>query len=123
MISAGLRWTEMKRGGSSESVGQAVVSRNRVALVIANSEYASLTQLSNAKNDGEGMSSELTSRGFAVTALVNATAIQMERAMLTAMGFPAEMIQQYTSTLTRAPSALELEDSGRHVTISLRLLR
>ena len=71
----------MKRGGSSESVGQAVVSRNRVALVIANSEYVSLTQLSKAENDGEGMSSELTRRGFTVTALANATAIQMERAI------------------------------------------
>jgi uncharacterized caspase-like protein len=57
------------------------VSRNRVALVIANSEYVSLTQLSKAENDGEGMSSELTLRGFTVTALANATAIQMERAI------------------------------------------
>jgi hypothetical protein len=79
---AGLRWSaEMAEEGSSGSSDQGVVSRNRVALVIANNEYRSLATLSNSENGGRGMRDALAERGFTVTLLVNKTAEEMKHAI------------------------------------------
>jgi hypothetical protein len=83
-VRAGLRWmAEMKEEGSSGSSSeQGAVSRNRVALVIANDEYRSLATLSNSENGGQGMRGALEERGFTVTLLVNKTAEEMKHAIL-----------------------------------------
>jgi hypothetical protein len=74
--------TEGESGASSEQAVQAVVSRNRVALVIANNEYDSLTALSNSENGGKEMRDALEDRGFTDTdLLVNSTAEEMTDAI------------------------------------------
>jgi hypothetical protein len=70
----------MTEEGSS-GCGEQAVSRNRVALVIANNEYRSLATLSNSENGGQGMSGALAERGFAVTLLVNRTTEEMKHAV------------------------------------------
>jgi hypothetical protein len=77
---------EMKAGGSSGCGEQgAAVSRNRVALVIANNEYGSLTKLaplSKCENDARGMHDALAERGFTVKdLLLNKTAEEMKHAI------------------------------------------
>ena len=84
-VRAGLRWSaEMTEKGSSGSSEQGAVSRNRVALVIANNEYGSSTPfspLSKCENGGKGVRDALVERGFTVTLLVNKTAEEMKHAM------------------------------------------
>jgi hypothetical protein len=67
----------MTEEGSSGSSEQGAVSRNRVALVIANNEYHSSTPfspLSKCENGGKGVRDALIERGFTVILLVNKTA-------------------------------------------------
>ena len=73
----------MTEEGSSSSE-QGAVSRNRVALVIANNEYRSATPfspLSKCENGGKGMRDALAERSFTVTLLVNKTAEEMKHAI------------------------------------------
>jgi hypothetical protein len=70
--------------GSSGSEQGAAVSRNRVALVIANNKYRSLTPFSpllKCENGGQGMGGALAERGFTVTLLLNSTAEEMKHAI------------------------------------------
>jgi hypothetical protein len=74
----------MAEKGSSGSSDQEAVSRNRVALVIANNEYGSSTPfspLSKCENGGKGVCDALVERGFIVTLLVNKTAEEMKHAI------------------------------------------
>lgn len=58
------------------------MKRNLTALVIGNSSYLHVPPLVNPTNDAEDMSGKLTSLGFAVTALTNATTQQMEERLV-----------------------------------------
>jgi hypothetical protein len=79
------RISVVEKRDTESSVGeQRAVSRNRVALVIANNEYGSLTKLpplSKCENGGRGMRDALAERGFTVTLLVNKTAEEMKHAI------------------------------------------
>jgi Caspase domain len=58
------------------------VERNLTALVIGNSTYQHVEALKNPTNDAEDVSNKLSSLGFSVTTLTNATTQQMEEGLL-----------------------------------------
>lgn len=56
-----------------------LVAQERIALVIGNSAYTSVTPLENASNDAKLMASSLETVGFDVTLLQNASRIELSR--------------------------------------------
>jgi uncharacterized caspase-like protein len=58
------------------------MERNLTALVIGNSTYQQVEALKNPTNDAEDVSDKLSSLGFSVTTLTNASTQQMEEGLL-----------------------------------------
>jgi len=63
------------------AVSLSAQAEKRVALVIGNGKYQYNTLLRNPPNDAQDIAASLRAKGFAVTALVDATRAQMEKAI------------------------------------------
>jgi hypothetical protein len=68
------------RGAQKEPA--AAASSHRIALVVGNAQYASVSPLNNPRNDAELMARTLRSLGFQVTELIDADQNTMKQAML-----------------------------------------
>ena len=89
-----------------EMMGQEKQENKRIALVIGNSGYSSLSALSNPRNDAADIAAKLKTLKFEVLLAIDATHAQMEA-----------LLEQFKSQVTRAHVALVFY-AGHGVTIN-----
>ena len=64
------------------SIGSVLFAQQKIALVIGNSRYTSISVLNNPENDANDMEAALRSLGFTVIKVLNGSRAQMETAMV-----------------------------------------
>ncbi len=98
----------------------ALAEEGRVALVVGNSDYASLPELRNPANDAKAVADKLTGLGFDVILGVNLDLDGFQSAMLE---FARKMEQADTSLLFYAGHGIQIDDANHMVPVDANLSR
>src|SRR5215467_1854017 len=101
----------------------AAVGENRVALVIGNSAYETVTALPNPANDAKAMADLLTAAGFEVVSAPNLSQNEMRQAIANFAGMAAGKGPDTVTVVFYAGHGLQVDGENYLVPVDARIQR